>query len=139
MQHPKTSAPQFNITMRVSRDACAGTGYLDSSLDNLSIPHHIRFVIDGEPFQAHEAKRRIRQILHEGFVDWELPHFRDELRKDRLDMVDAVNCLRAGIVEEAEMDSGEWRYRIRTQKICLLVQFEAEDELLVITIWRLRR
>lgn len=96
-------------------------------------------MIDGEPFQAHEAKRRIRQILQEGFVDWEVPHFLDELRKDELDMVDAVNCLRAGIVEEAEMDNGEWRYRVRTQKICLVVQFEAEDELLVITIWRLRR
>ncbi len=93
-------------------------------------------MIDGEPFRAHEAKRRIRAILVSGFVDYDNPHLVEELRKDGMDLMDVTNVLRGGTVEEAEMENGEWRYRVRTQKFCIVVQFEADDEVLVITAWR---
>lgn len=93
-------------------------------------------MIDGEPFRAHEAKRRIRLILNSGFVVYDLPHFRKEAAKDGIDQLDVTNVLRCGNVSEAEMENGEWRYRVTTQKFCVVVQFEAEDELLLITTWR---
>lgn len=95
-------------------------------------------MLPGEPFRAHEAKRRIRAILASGFVDYDLPHFKEEAAKDKIDMMDVTNVLRCGIVEEAEHENGAWRYRVRTQKFCVVVQFEAEDEILLITTWRLK-
>lgn len=93
-------------------------------------------MLPDEPFRAHEAKRRIRAILVSGFVNYDIPHFRQEAEKDNIDMMDVTNVLRGGVVEEAEMESGEWRYRVRTQKFCVVVQFEAVDEILLITTWR---
>lgn len=95
-------------------------------------------MLPDEPFRAHEAKRRIRAILASGFVEYDLPHFRQEAAKDNIDMMDVTNVLRCGVVEEAEMENGEWRYRVRTQKFCVVVQFEAEDEILLITTWRFK-
>ena len=93
-------------------------------------------MLPDEPFRAHEAKRRIRAILVSGFVNYDIPHFRQEATKDNIDMMDVTNVLRGGVVEEAEMERGEWRYRVRTQKFCVVVQFEAEDEILLVTTWR---
>lgn len=93
-------------------------------------------MLPDEPFRAHEAKRRIRAILVSGFVNYDIPHFRQEAEKDNIDMMDVTNVLRGGVVEDAEMESGEWRYRVRTQKFCVVVQFEAVDEILLITTWR---
>lgn len=95
-------------------------------------------VLDGEPFPAHEAKRRIRAILAGGFVGLDEPHFRHEAAKDGIDMLDVTNVLRAGIVEEPEYENGDWRYRVRTQKFCVVIAFEADDALVVVTVWRLR-
>jgi len=74
--------------------------------------------------------------LVSGFVNYDIPHFRQEAEKDNIDMMDVTNVLRGGVVEEAEMESGEWRYRVRTQEFCVVVQFEAVDEILLITTWR---
>ncbi len=41
-----------------------------------------------------------------------------------------------GVVEEPEWENGAWRYRFRTQRILLVVQFLSEDEVLVVTAWR---
>ncbi len=73
------------------------------------------------------------------------PHARRERDKDQLNDVDIVNVLRAGTVSEAEHENGDWRYRVRTQRITVVVAFEpapdeAEDEndieLVVVTVWR---
>jgi hypothetical protein len=61
-----------------------------------------------------------------------------ELAKDGYGTVDAINCLRAGIVEPAEWENGHWRYRVRTTKLLVVIQFEDEEELLVVTAWKLR-
>lgn len=93
-------------------------------------------MIDGEPFRAHEARRRIRTILVSGVVGYDLPHFQREAKKDGIDMMDVTNVLRCGTVEEAEHDNGAWRYRVRTQKFCVVVEFVSDDEILLITTWR---
>jgi len=95
-------------------------------------------VLSNEPLSPPEAKKLIRRILEKGSVGFSKPHALDELAKDGYGTVDATNCLRAGIVEQGEWENGRWRYRVRTNRLLAVIQFEDEDELLVITAWKLR-
>ena len=49
-----------------------------------------------------------------------------------------ANVLRAGTVGPAEAEHGEWRYRVRTQRMAVVVAFRSETELRVVTAWRFR-
>lgn len=91
----------------------------------------------GEPLTPTEAKKRIRVILDTGTVDL-TTHAREELQKDNLGAGDALNVLRAGIVEPAELVGTVWRYRVRTARMYVVVQFRSDVQLLVITGWRLK-
>ena len=90
----------------------------------------------GEPLTPTEAKKRIRAILVTGTVDF-TTHAREELQKDNLGTGDALNVLRAGVVEPAELVGTVWRYRVRTARMYVVVQFRSDVQLLVITGWRL--
>lgn len=96
-------------------------------------------MIDGEPFRAHEARRRIRLILSTGSVNYDIPHFQQEAAKDSVEMTDVVNVLRGGTVEDPEWENGEWRYRVRTGKFSVIIAFSDEDELTIVTVWRLKQ
>ena len=50
--------------------------------------------------------------------------------------VDCLNVLRGGSVEEAEYENGEWRYRVHTGKMSVVVRFEDDTELMIVTAWR---
>ncbi len=82
------------------------------------------------------AQRLIRKILAAGQVSWS-DHARDEIAKDKLSIPDCANVLRAGIVEEPEYDRGSWRYRVRTQRIYVVISFRSETELSIVTAWRI--
>jgi hypothetical protein len=58
------------------------------------------------------------------------------MRKDGLTELDVVNVLRGGVVEPGEWENGSWRYRVRTQKITVVVAFDSETELSIVTAWR---
>jgi hypothetical protein len=90
-----------------------------------------------EPLRPHEAKPLARQILEDGIFTVS-PHARDECQKDRLTDVDLVNVIRAGVYEEAEFENSSWRYRIRTARMLVVIRFESETELEVVTAWRNR-
>lgn len=85
----------------------------------------------------------LRRLLEEGETTW-TTHAKKELEKDHLTMVDAVNVMRGGTVEEAELENGSWRYRVRTQHITVVVAFEGDEdtdmatEIVVVTAWRNR-
>ena len=49
---------------------------------------------------------------------------------------DCANVLRAGVVEEPEFERGSWRYRVRTQRMYVVVAFRSENELSIVTAWR---
>ncbi len=55
---------------------------------------------------------------------------------DGLTAVDVENVLRAGWVEMSEYENREWGYRVRTNRIAIVVAFESEAELTVVTVWR---
>lgn len=83
------------------------------------------------------AGRRIRRILEAGIVNF-TSHALEEMRKDQLTTVDCTNVLRGGIVEPGEWERGSWRYRVRTNRICVVVAFRSETRLVVVTAWRIR-
>jgi hypothetical protein len=90
-----------------------------------------------EPFAPSDAKKRIRSILDTGVL---VPsgHALSEMEKDDLTLVDCTNVLRGGWVEPAEWEKGNWRYRVRTARICVVVAFRSESKLAIVTAWRER-
>ena len=102
------------------------------------------------PLRASDARIVLRRLLLEGtFVV--SSHARQEMTKDRLDDLDVVNILRAGVVQPAEWEGGSWRYRVQTRQIVVVAASDpeidiaptAEDpvedmELIVVTAWRLK-
>lgn len=89
-----------------------------------------------EPLRLPEAKKLIRSILKDGFISYSQPHAIDRLKKHGMSTIDCTNILRGGPVEEAEHENGEWRYRVHTGKMTVIVRFEDETELMIVTAWR---
>jgi hypothetical protein len=89
-----------------------------------------------QPLRASEAKQRIRLILAEGEVVFAEPHMSDRMHERSLQRLDVQNVLRAGIVREAEWENGEWRHRVETPRITVVVSFPEEMLLKVVTCWR---
>jgi hypothetical protein len=91
-----------------------------------------------EPLEPDKARRLIQKILQKGAVSIS-HHAEAELAKDALSTVDAVNVLRAGVVEPAELERGTWRYKVRTNRIVVVVAFRSGSEMTVVTAWRVKR
>ena len=90
-----------------------------------------------QPIRATEARKLLRRILNVGIVTYAQPHAIDRLKERELSTLDCENVIRAGVVEEAEWSDGTWRHRVRTQKIVVVVEFLSEEEVLIVTAWRL--
>jgi hypothetical protein len=58
-----------------------------------------------EPLKPERARQLIRKILENGSFSFS-GHAESELMKDDLTTVDAVNVLRAGVVEPGEFEKG---------------------------------
>ena len=83
------------------------------------------------------ARKLIRQIVMSGTVEF-LSHADEELAEDGCSQLDALNVLRGGIVDECEFENGEWRHRVRTQRMAVIVEiYESETTILVITAFKL--
>lgn len=81
-----------------------------------------------EPLEPAAAKALIRTILEAGTVTFSR-HALEELGKDELTTVDAVNALRGGVVGPGELERGTWRYRVRTARLVVVIAFRSEAEL----------
>ena len=90
-----------------------------------------------EPFDPPEVRKRVRSILESGLVS-PSSHALEEMEKDNLTIVDCVNVLRGGWAEPGEWESGTWRYRVRTARICVVIAFRSETKLSIVTAWRER-
>ena len=60
-------------------------------------------------------------------------HCLKELAKDGKTTVDATNVIRGGAYLEAEWENGAWRHRAQTQRMAVVLEFETEAELIVVT------
>lgn len=88
-----------------------------------------------QPLRPTDARRLINAILATGSVLLS-DHAVKEMEKDDLDMGDALNILRAGIVREPEWESGEWRYHVETPRMTFIIAFESGTTLVIVTAWR---
>jgi hypothetical protein len=85
-----------------------------------------------QPLAAREARRLAREILVHGTVSF-TSHCRKELANDQKTTVDATNILRGGVYADAEWEHGGWRHRVSTQRMAVVIEFEAETQLIVVT------
>lgn len=91
-----------------------------------------------EPLEPNRARRLIGEILEKGSVSFS-SHSEKALVDDGLSTVDAVNVLRGGVVQPAEFENGSWRYRVRTQRMVVVIVFRSASEIAVVTAWREKR
>lgn len=91
-----------------------------------------------EPLSLDDAHHLARRILAQGYVAF-TQHARDEMKNDSLVDRDVTNVIRGGYCESVDFEKGTWRYRIRTQRIVVVVAFRSEAELRVVTAWRVVR
>jgi hypothetical protein len=52
---------------------------------------------------------------------------------------EVMEVLRGGVVEPAEWENVEWRYRVRRAKTYVVVTFLAETHTAAVTAWRRKR
>lgn len=88
-----------------------------------------------EPLDAKAAATRIKRVVAAGRIAVSA-HGLKQIDARSILMVDCISVLRGGWVEHAEEVNGSWRYRVRTQRFCVVVAFRSEDELVVVTAWR---
>jgi len=73
-----------------------------------------------EPLRDVDARVAIRAIIEDVEVEF-WAHAQEEMAKDKLSQADCLNVLRGGWPDPAEFENGQWRYRVHTQKICVVV------------------
>jgi len=90
-----------------------------------------------KPLHGAKAKKLIKAVLKTGNLGF-LRHAKDEMAADNLRKADVVNVLERGnIYKPAEPTIlGDWRYRVHTDQICVVVCFRSSTELTVVTAWR---
>ena len=88
-----------------------------------------------QPLSTPDARTLIRQVLETGTVTWS-SHALREMENDDLQTPDCTNVLRGGVVHPPDVERGTWRYRVSTGKICVVVAFRSETEIVVVTAWR---
>jgi hypothetical protein len=89
------------------------------------------------PLREVEARQLLTKILVDGSVIFSR-HALEEMRKDQMVEQDVINVLRAGSFDPAEWEHGGWRYRIHTQRFCVVTAFDSETLAVVVTAWRKR-
>lgn len=91
-----------------------------------------------EPLKPPDARKLAGAIVENGIVEFG-SHAKDEMAKDDLQTGDCLNLVRGGVYQPAELINGEWRYRVETQRICVVIAFVSETRLRVVTAWRYQR
>jgi hypothetical protein len=96
-------------------------------------------MLENEPLFRDDATALVHAIARDGNVAWS-GHALTEMSNDGLSTPDCLSVLRAGAVREpAELERGTWRYRVHTNRLCVVVAFRSQTELVVVTTWRKKR
>ncbi len=67
-------------------------------------------------------------------------HALREMRKDDLTKADVMGVLRTGrIFEPAEFEGDSWRYRVHSPRVCVVITFDGETVVVVVTAWKKKR
>ena len=88
-----------------------------------------------QPLKPGDARILARTIVEDGVVAFS-SHAETEMKNDNLIAADCLNLIRGGAFEAPELINGEWRYRVVTQRMCVVITFVSETRLRVVTAWR---
>ena len=85
-----------------------------------------------------QACKLVRVARQHGNVDLS-GHAQKAMEDDDLIETDVDNVLRCGAVyDEPECVGDSWRYKVETERICVVVAFLSATEVVVVTVWRKR-
>lgn len=88
-----------------------------------------------EPIERALVRKLIREILRSGEVIL-TSHASEQLEGRDLELSDCLNVLRGGWCDFEEFVNETWRYRIVTQKMCVVIAFDSQEALAIVTAWR---
>ncbi|MDP2599905.1 MAG: DUF4258 domain-containing protein [Deltaproteobacteria bacterium] len=87
-----------------------------------------------------QARKRVSAIAREHPKNIRFSrHALEEMLDDDLITADILNVIKSSsskILGEAELENGSYRYRLETNNIMVVVSFDSEDSLVVVTAWR---
>jgi hypothetical protein len=95
-----------------------------------------------KPLTSSKAEELLRHCVEFGNMVL-TQHFRDELKNERLEMLDIMPVLNTGTISQpAEQDikTGEWKYRVEGYEIggkwlCVIFRLEGQDTAILITVF----
>ncbi len=85
-----------------------------------------------------QARKILSELLasHPSSVSF-TKHCRVEMENDQLITGDLFNVLRGGKIHtDAEFENGQWRYRIQTAKMIVVIAFANPNKVRCVTTWR---
>ena len=87
-----------------------------------------------------QALRLAKRIIRGGSTVF-TRHARDEMENDDLLETDVVNAISGGVIREpGELGHrGDWCYRVRAERVTVVIMFRSAEEMVVVTVWRERR
>jgi len=89
-----------------------------------------------EPLKPQEARKLVREILESGEQSlFYSGHARLEMDDDEISEAEIERALR-GLVEPAEWEGGQWRYRFHAGNVWVVVALLDGLKIIVITAWR---
>lgn len=87
---------------------------------------------------ASDAKKVILRALKSGGFEI-AQHLCDRAEEREMNTMDVVSVLRSGsVVQSPDFEHGQWRYRVATPKMTVVVALTSANSIAVITCWRNR-
>jgi len=94
----------------------------------------------GKRLDKNQARKRVSAIAREHPENIRFSrHALEEMLNDDLITADILNVIKSPsskILSEAELENGSYRYRLETNNIMVIVSFDSEDSLVIVTAWR---
>ncbi len=85
-----------------------------------------------------QARKLLSEILSKSpsFV-WMTAHCKSQMQKRGMIATDVVNVLLGGKIHRApEYENGQWRYRVETGMMTVVIAFEGPSLVCCVTAWR---
>lgn len=80
-----------------------------------------------------EIRKVVREILENGIVRYDTPHFKQRISERGITIVDVNNVLRAGTQSGPEFQGSEWRHTAFTQRFRIVYHIVSSNEIVLIT------
>ena len=93
-----------------------------------------------QKLDRNQARKLISEIAHRYPAHIRFSrHALEEIRKDNLTTADILNVIKsssAKVLHGGELENGTYRYRLETGSITVVVSFDSQTNLVVVTAWR---